>query len=45
MNKTLMQFRTTAEPIFILTKWGAEKKIASQFKRNVASLDSKKISA
>lgn len=26
MNKTLMQFRTTAEPIFILTKWGAGEK-------------------
>lgn len=26
MNKTLVQFRTTAELIFILTKWGAKEK-------------------
>lgn len=26
MNKTLMQFRTTAELIFILTKWEAKEK-------------------
>lgn len=43
MNKTSMQFRTTAELIFILTKWrvkGKKKKRTSQIKRNMAPLES-----